>query len=229
MEREPLRILVSPAEKPPVLRALGEFSSLPEKFGADFMWQSPHGLVGVQRKTQMDFIASIRERNSGTGNRLGRELQQMSSLWRAYLIVESPGTYTVEGEMLSKHTRWTLKEQLGAEMTIQEHGIVVLHSRSTTETAVVIEQIFVRSQKEEHVTSLLARPGPQKNGWGKITNKETAIYLLTGIPSVGIELATRIYEAAGRAPLQWSVDEEFFRSIPGIGDKRVRALMEALQ
>lgn len=223
-----MRILVSPAEHAPILKALGEYSTLPEKFGSDFLFQSPHGLVGIQRKEQNDLIASVRERGKATGNRLGRELMQMQSLWRKYLIIESPGTYTVDGEMLSKHVRWTLKEQFGVEMTVQEHGVCVLHARSTTETASVIEQIYVRSQKEEHTTSLLARPGPQKNGWGKITNRETAIYLMTGVPSVGIELATRIYESFGRAPLGWTVSAEEFAKIPGIGPKRVKALMEAL-
>lgn len=221
-------MLVAPTERPPI-STLGTVSSLPEKLGADIAWQSPHGLVGVQRKAHSDFIASIRERNPGQGNRLGREIEQMKAhLHRGYVVIEGMPTYTVDGELLSKHQRWTLKEQLGAEMTIQEQGIIVLHSRSVHETCAVVEQIFVRSQKEEHVSSLLARPGPQKNGWGKITNRETAIYLMTGIPQVGIELATRIYDEFGRAPLGWTVSEEDFAKIPGIGPKRIRALMEAL-
>lgn len=219
---------MSPAERPP-LDKVGTVSSLPEKFGADFMWQSPNGLVGVQRKTQSDLIASVRNRaGDPQGNRLGREVEQMRQLEKSYLVIEALGTYTVSGELLSKHQSWSLKEQWGIEVSLQREGITVLHSRTVTETMTLIEHLYKKSQEAEKVSSLLARPGPQKNGWGKFDDRNTGIYFLTGIPGIGIELAGRIWDHFGGLPIGWTITKEELLEVSGIGKKKVNELWRTI-
>lgn len=218
-----MEFLVAPTERPPI-SSLGKTSSLPERVGCDVVWMSPSGLCGIQRKAVMDLIASVRD------SRLGMELEQMlaADLHIAAVVVEGAPTWTVDGEMLVKHTRWTLDQQWGVESSIQSKGIWVLHSRTSTETCKLIERLYRRSQEAVHESSLLRRPGPQRNGWGKLTDKNTAIYLMTGIPKIGVELASRIYDHFGHSVVGLTVTKEQLMEVEGIGEVIADSIVRAM-
>lgn len=216
-----MEILVAPTERPPI-STMGTTSSLPERMGSDLLWQSPHGLVGVQRKAHSDLIASVRD------NRLGVELEQMQALFLGVVIIEGMPTYTIDGQLLSKHVQWSLVQQRGVEWTIQQKGIMVTHTRTVAETVQAVEHLYRRTQEATHESSLLKRPGPQRNGWGKLTDKATAVYLLTGIPGIGIEMATRIFDHFGRAPIALTCTVEELLEIEGIGEKKAAAILKAM-
>lgn len=216
-----MNILTAPTERPPI-STMGTVSSLPERMGSDLLWQSPHGLVGVQRKAHSDLIASVRD------NRLGVELEQMQALFLGVVIIEGMPTYTIDGQLLSKHVQWSLAQQRGVEWSIQQKGIMVTHTRTVAETVQAVEHLYRRTQEAEHESSLLKRPGPQRNGWGKLTDRATAIYLMSGIPGLGIELSTRLYEHFGRCILGLVVSEEQLLDVEGLGPKKVASILKAL-
>lgn len=216
-----MKFLVSPAERPPIT-GLGDISALCEKMGADILWQSPAGLAGVQRKALSDLISSVQD------GRLGVELEQMQMLTAAFVVIEGWGQWTVEGEYMSRHQRWTLGQQRGIELAIQHKGIMVLHTRTAAETVTTMEQLWHWTQKPEHGTSLLRRPSAKANGWGRLTDRATAVHFLTGINGIGVELAQRIFDAFGRVPLTWDCTAEELAAVDGIGPKRVRSLMKVL-
>lgn len=214
-------VLVAPTERPPISQ-LGMSSSYPESIGADIAFNCKHGLVGIQRKEISDLINSVRD------GRLGKEFEQLQVCHLRFLIVEGQPAWDREGNLVSQHTRWSLKQQDGVLLSAQTKGVFVLTSRNPLETCAKVEYLIQWSDKDEHVSSLLARPSPSKNGWGRLDDRSTAIHVLSGFEGISTELASRIFDAFGRVPLSWDVSEEDLRGVPGIGPKRATRLMEAM-
>lgn len=213
--------LVSPAERPPI-STMGPASSLPEKVGSDVLWQSPHGLWGVQRKAHNDLLASVRD------GRLGLELGQMVQLHQGVVIIEGTPQYTMDGQLVNRHVQWSVRQQQGVEWAIQNRGVWVTWTRTPAETVACIEHLWSKSQEADHTTSLLKRPGPQRDGWGKLSNRETAIYFMTGIEGVGVELATRLFDHFERSIVGLTVSRNQLLEVPGIGDKKADQIIKAM-
>lgn len=186
------------------------------------MWQSPHGLWGVQRKAHADLLASVRD------GRLGLELGQMVQLHQGIVVIEGTPQWTMDGQLVSKHVQWSLRQQQGVEWAIQKRGVWVSWTRTPAETVACVEHLWAKSQEAEHTTSLLKRPGPQANGWGRLTDKETGIYFLTGLPGVGVELATRLWEHFGRVPISLDVTKEQLMEVPGVGAKKAEQIIRSV-
>lgn len=214
--------LIAPTERPPITR-LGTVSSLPEKLGVDILWETPLGLAGVQRKTTMDLIASVRD------GRLGREFEQMQQLRVGVLVIEGSPSWDAGGNLQTQHTRWTIKQQWSIECSAQEHGIQVLHTRNAQETCDNVLYLQERHSKERsRLTSLLARPSPTKNGWGRLDDKATAVHLLTGFPSIGMELAERIFDHFGGIPIAWTITKQELMEVKGMGKRRADVLWRTM-
>lgn len=215
-------ILVSPAERPPITN-LGQTSSLCEQLGSDILFDSKHGLVGIQRKATLDLVASVRD------GRLGKELIQMQSLKLKFLIVEGQPQWDGQGNLMSDHANWNVRQHMGVLLSVQTKGVLVLTSRNALDTCAVVEYLVKWCEKDDHVSSLIARPGPTKNGWGDLSSEDTAIHVMTGFPGISTELAKRIFVAFGRVPCRHDLDSIDLESIPGIGPKRANQLREVLK
>lgn len=221
MTTDPPAFLVAPTERPPITD-LGPTSSLPERMGVDIIWQTPNGLAGVQRKAVPDLIASVRD------SRLGMELTQMRQLHIAMVVIEGQPSWTTDGQLLTQHTSWSLKQQRGVEWSIQSAGVMVCWTRNPAETVSAVQHLYERTQQPERVSSLLARPNPQRNGWGRLSDRDMAVHFLSGIPGIRTELASRIWDHFKGVPLRWECGEEEFLKIKGIGKEKVAALMKVL-
>lgn len=213
-------ILVAPTERPPVSQ-LGMSSSYPEAIGADIAFNCKHGLVGIQRKEISDLINSVRD------GRLGKEFEQLQVCHLRFLIVEGQPAWDREGNLVSQHTRWSLKQQNGVLLSAQSRGVFVLTSRNPLETCAVVEYLIEWSDKDEHVSSLLSRNVQSKNGWGRMDSRVFAVSFLSGLPSISIELAGRIFDKWGNV-LKLTVTEDQLQEVDGIGEKRARAIVESL-
>lgn len=221
-----VRYLVAPTERPPI-SALGASSSLPEKYGADVLWGAPGHeggtvLCGVQRKAHMDLVASVRD------NRLGRELQQMAMLSFRCVVIEGTPRWSLNGDLLDAFTNWTLKQQRGVEMSIQQQGVWVLWTRRATETVQAIEQLALRSLQPPGTSSLLYGKPIVRDGWGRLSDRATGVHFMSTIPGIGVELAGRIFDRFGRVPMRWSCELAELLEVPGIGPKRGKALWALL-
>lgn len=222
------RFLISPAERPPIT-SLGQTSSLVEKVGCDIIWESKYGLCGCQRKEVSDLIASVRPTN-GQEPRLGKELQQMKAakLHQAFVVVEGTPAWDREGNLQSQHVRWTMKNHNGVLLSIQREGVSVITSRNALETCAIIEHLAEWSEKDKNaVSSLVARAGPQRNGWGRLDEKSFAVSVMTSLPTINTVLASRLWDHFGRCILGLTVTEEQLMEVPGIGKKTAAAIVKA--
>lgn len=213
--------LVAPTERPPI-SSLGTTSSLPERLGSDVVWQGKDGLAGAQRKATMDLIASVRD------GRLGQELQQQQKLAYRFVVIEGTPAWTSDGKLAAEHTNWSIRQQLGVELSIQSQGSFVIRSRTALETVTTCEFLYEWTQKESHTSSLLARPGPSRNGWGQVTDRAYCIHVMTGFVGIGVKLAEQLYEKYGRVPCRHDLSMDALTSIEGVGPKKAASILKVM-
>jgi ERCC4-type nuclease len=210
-------VFVAPSEGV-VMRRLGPSSSLPERYGADVFFVASGRKHGVQRKATGDFVASVMD------GRLHREVAQMTRLDVAVLCVEGRFVWTDEG-MWAGPSRWDRFRHRQYLFDLQSRGIWTMETDTVNETAEVCRELERWARKVKH-SGPDHRPGPV-GPWGKLTSKDYACHLLQGIDGIGPELAGRIVDAFGRAPIGWTVPPAEWE-VAGIGPERVRKLTEAL-
>ncbi len=211
---------VSPTEPHPY-SALGETSSLPERFGVDFFWAANGMTWGVQRKRfPEDFLASLID------GRLTREIGQMQNLDRPSIVLEGLGTWTDDGMLVDQ--RFHLGQLYGWMLSCWwEMGVPVFRVKTQRDFLSFIDRMEAWSLREKHL-SLARRPRAKADMWGRRGSREYGVHLLQSFEGVGPALAGAIYDHFGRVPMSWDVTEEELLAIPGVGPTIVRRLMEGI-
>lgn len=214
-------MLISPAE-PLMLRKLGKVSSAPEKYGSDFLFPSELGLIGVQRKEVKDFVSSCFD------GRLAKELDQLKLVDQPLLILEGTLSWSTDGQMMgSWSSSYSKAMHLGTLFSVMAAGIWVLGSANMQDTSDCLYCLEKWMQKREHKG--LSKPKLKATGqWGKATNRDWGIWLLQSFEGIGKGMAENIYDHFGGLPIQWTITEEMFRDVPGIGRGRARSLIDSL-
>lgn len=213
-------LFIAPTE-PPRLRDIGEVSLVTERNGVDVLWAAQGGLWGIQRKELSDLVASKSD------GRLAKELAQMSGLEVAVIVVEGRPTWTNEGVLMSEWAELSRRQLHGMLWSCRLRGVWIEYTEDLDHTIDVVRWLRDWSRKGRH-SGMRGRPKPDGN-WGKVSDREWAIHLLSGMEAIGPTMAERIWEAFGRVPLAWTVTEEEMLEVPGIGPKRARSLMKALE
>jgi len=214
-------LLISPTEPAPI-KALGTTSSKPEKYGVDVLWFARKLKFGVQRKRfPDDFLASLHD------GRLQRELAQMQALDGRFLVVEGYGMWTTHNLLIEAPFSKQALFALFASFE-QEFGVPAIRVKDMDETILAVQSLEAWSKKEEH-RSLLQRPGPPKDKWGRRDSKAWGLHLLQSFPGIGPKQAERIWEKYGGVPLRWEVSgPKELMEIEGIGKVKAQQLWEAL-
>lgn len=220
-------MLVSPTEYH-VLRLAPsdwESSSLPEKYGADYMFASEgQGLVGVQRKEIKDLVASVHD------NRLSREVAQLTDgrLQLAVLIIEGQIQWTNTGQSLSHRGEWTRAMQVGLELSLQQKGIWIMYSSSLLDTIESLSLLKKWCQKTEH-RLLETRNKTRRDGvFGTVTRRESNdLHFLQGLEGISVTRAKAILNHFNRLPLRWACTVEDMSEVPGIGKGTAAKIIEA--
>lgn len=212
-------MLVSPAEQPLPLRRLGQSSSVPERYGLDFMWVANGCKHGVQRKEMKDFVASVID------GRLAKEVGQMAQVdGIKCLAVEGRPIWSNDGMWMGP-VRWDRFRHRQALFTLQHSGIWVVGTDSIADTAEVVLELERWTKKPKHqFASVRSKVVGQ---WGDATSREFGLHVLQSFPGVGREMAERIWGEFGRVPLMWTVTEQELLGIDGIGPKRATQMMRA--
>jgi ERCC4-type nuclease len=216
-------LLVSPTE-PQSLRAIGAISSVPEQLGADFAWTAANGdLCGIQRKELKDLLASVRD------GRLPKEIAQMQALAYKALIVEGRQFFSPDGTLLLRYEseRWTQESLWALFMSIQAEGLAVFATQDTHATARCIATVVHYSNKPTH-RALRTRPKAPKDRWGDRSSARWATWVLQAWEGIGPDVAAAIVKHFGTLPLRWTVTEQEFRGVPGVGKLRAKRLWESL-
>lgn len=216
-------MLVSPAEPKP-FHALGKVSLRTEELGCDFLIVSKnHGLVGVQRKTVDDLIASIQN-----DTRFAKELRQVNgSVDLFVLLLEGRPQWTNDGKLLSK-AAFSQAQLYGTLWSMQSMGFWIAQTSSTTESIAWL-LLFPRWLEKSKHRSLLDRGKTGINREVGIDRKrEYGIWLLQGFDGIGYETAAAIYDHHKGVPLKWTISEQELQQVKGIGKGRAKALWTAL-
>lgn len=212
-------MLVSPTE-PATLRALGRTSSVPERYGADFLIHSPvYGAVGVQRKEISDLISSTYD------GRLAKEFGQLRQLPLAVLLIEGRLVWTDDGYAMGGSS-YTKAQHQGMLWSAQSNGLWIANSEGVAGTCEWLSLFTKWTSKPRH-SGFRTRPGP-RSAWGKVTNREWGEWLLQSFPGIGPDVARAIYDHFGTVPLSWTVNELDLLDVKGIGKGRARELLRAL-
>lgn len=211
---------VSPTERHP-FSALGETSSLPEKYGVDFWWVARGKTWGVQRKRfPEDFLSSL------TDGRLTKELGQMSQLDHPVILLEGLGTWTDSGMLVDQ--KFHLGQLYGWMMScFWEKGVPVFRVKSQRDALHFIDRMEAWSQRESH-WSLSRRPKAKSDMWGRRGSREYGVHLLQSFEGVGPAVAEAIYDHFGKAPLVWAVSKEELMEVPGVGPKIAERLLDGV-
>lgn len=219
----PSSILIAPTE-PMSLKAIGQSSSVPERYGCDVLLSSAaRGLCGIQRKEFTDFLASIHD------GRLNRELASMSRLHTSILLIEGRPRWSTDGHLMTGSRfgyKWTLNAHLNFLRSVQELGVWVETTDSLSETIVAVRAFQDWLSKGKHL-SLRTRPRP-RGAWGEPTSAEFCSWVLQSFPGIGPTQAEAILEHFGRLPLQWDVSAEEMMGVKGMGKVRVDNLFKGL-
>lgn len=193
---------------------------LPEKYGADILFLSHLGLVGIQRKEIDDLVSSIQ-----VGGRLQEQLAKMNQLDVKILLVEGDPSWTTDG-VLQSRSHWTLAHHNGTLWSVQSMGFWVGQTKSMTQTCAWLKMLEVWLRKRHD--SLLRRP-KVKPTWGDRDNKDWSIGILSQLPGVSLKRAEAIFDKVG-LPLVWDqrIPIDALLDIDGIGEKTVEGILKCL-
>jgi ERCC4-type nuclease len=198
--------------------------SLPEQYGADVLIIGKPGRLGIQRKTVDDLFASLRD------GRTAEQFCKMKDLDYAILIREGTVTWTDDGHLMHAYqTRWTKSALRGLMRSVVSlvQCVEVEETESILETAERVLEIEQWFMKGEH-TSLLRRPKPAGSTWGTLKNRDYARFFLQSFPGISVGLADAILDHFNRVPVAWDCTLRDLRDVPGIGEKRARAMWKVL-
>lgn len=200
-------ILVS-ATEPPVIRALGEVSSVCETYGADILFVSGRGLVAVQRKEVDDLVASLRD------GRVGTLLDKMgqAEVTTAVMLIE--GQFWFEkGEAPPRQGVFSVGEWEGFEVSVQLQGLVLVRTRSLSQTVRRLPQL--ETYFEHGTTESLFRVPKVRGVPGRLRP-------LMACDGVSLTRARAIDEAG--ISLSWSCTEAEMAAVPKLGKVTARRL-----
>lgn len=223
-----VRVTISPSEHQ--LLDHYKVSSQCEQHGCDILLlvnprsRTNRKRVGIQRKEIKDLLASMAD------GRLNKEVRQMGNLFAKVLIVEGPLRFTNDGvlvESLGWGKPWTKAAITKLLFSVRGKGLWVVHTDNIAGTIEMIELLAEWWGKEDH-RSLDTRPGPVSFFGTTVGDKEWGTYMLQSLPGVGPGLASKIYDMYG-VPWSWDVGIEELMMVEGIGEKRAKQMLRALE
>lgn len=225
-------LLYSPAEPASVVRLLGreagalgidiEPSNRTEHMGVDFAWRAQGRWWGVQRKELHDFLASLDD------GRLNKEVAQMRAAITMPMLVLEGRIQVTNGQVMTNGfgrpvTLSGLHKRL---LTLQSNDILVTQVSELAQTVSYVLSHYEWSAAEGHATAG-TRPKPAGD-WGRPSNRDYQVHLLTSLPGVGHKTAASILDTLGRCPLRMDTTVKELVTVPGVGPLMARRMLTAI-
>lgn len=218
-------MIIAPTE-PPTLRAIGTVGMFPEQHGCDISFVARAKMIGIQRKEIRDLFASVEE------GRLQRQMDMMTNLDEAYLIVEGEPRWSTDGKLLGKRygsRTWTEDAYTGVLLGVQHRGLHVLHTKDLPGTIRRVQYLEAWHLKESHsMLGPAVRSGPTTLFGSTPTHREFAVHVLQSLPGVGIKMAQAIFDRYG-LPIALTITAEDLMKVDGIGKAKAGKIVRALE
>jgi ERCC4-type nuclease len=215
-------IWVSPTEPKQLRDVADQVSMFPEEFGVDVLVAGAGEMIGVQRKTIKDFVASVED------GRLAEQIMKMQRLDHAMVLLEGRPMFVNDvleigswGREISKRA-WQRMV-----MTIRASGVHVETVNTPTELIEYVEMLDGWCASEDHSTLTIKGEKPSSSKWGDIRAQHYRVAMLSSLPGVGEELAKRMIAECG-----WPLtikDGVVLSDVQGLGAKKLAKIMEVLQ
>lgn len=195
------------------------------------MWAVRGIWHGIQRKALKDLVCSVED------GRLAKERLQWASVsGRVYLIVETGergGGAPREGpngQLMSLGIfgrPWTGPALRALTYSIMGDGVGIIWTKDEAETIARVREIEAWTRKERHVAAM-GRPAARPDVFGDRSNRTYGVWMLTGLPGVGVEMAGRIWDHFGGMPigLREGVGEKELTAVRGVGKVTARRIVE---
>lgn len=207
-------IRVAPTE-PPSLRAVGAVGL--EEYGCDVTVRGTHAVIGIQRKSMQDLVASIgdgRLQRDIMGARVGMMARELDV---AVLLVEGDVR-----DLSSFGPQWTESSLRKLLWGVRGRGVWVERTGRLSETVEVVSWFAEWADRPSGGT--LATMPKSWRGVHVDVKREWGEWVLQVLPGVGVKLARRIYDQLG-VPLRWEVGKEELMEVEGIGEKKAEKIL----
>jgi DNA excision repair protein ERCC-4 len=198
-----------------------KISSLPEKHGCDILVPTKKGIVGFQRKTLPDLVASLQD------GRLYYELNQLittATVTHPYLVIESLFTTTTDDFYVEASISVSTLHSLIAKFHANGVGFLPTQSTRSTVACCLSVSRYIGSGNAD----IIHRPKQVTNEWGRTSSRAYGIFLLQSFPGIGPKVAAAIYDHYGNVPITWTVSPAELAQVPGIGRRRAETLIGSL-
>jgi len=171
--------------------------------------------VGIERKAVMDLASSIAD---------GRLFEQAEALSRAFQLP----VVVIEGslEELYSKRRFTPAQVQGALAYLIEQGVYLAPSATPLDTAYLIRALA----KREQLHGGMREPSPSRLRKARRRGgiREAQLALVSSLPGIGPELAERLLRHFGSPRRVFKATPSELKSIPGLGEARVKRIVEVL-
>lgn len=185
----------------------------------DFIIASKMGMIGIQRKTIDDFLASVRD------GRLASQLSRSVEIKIRYMVIEGELLLTRDGYVLTNWSQNITVSQFNKMLlSVGLEGYQIWRTEDIEDTVRFVETVDDWGKKKRHST-VTARGTADKDPWGETSGDKEAVHFLQGLPSIGYTTAKNLYDRWG-IPLVWSIGEGELIEVPGIGKHRAKRLIE---
>lgn len=200
---------------------LCDTSSRPERYGMDFLWRASGAWWGAQRKELHDYLASLED------GRLAREVGQMRAMTTAPVLllegkVQVANRHVVTNGWKRPFPVSALNKSL---LTLRSRDVYVIRTEDVDRTAQHVLDQYEWSLAEGH-TAAASRPKPSSD-WGKLTNRDFQVHMLTSLPNVAQKTAVAILDTLGRCPITIDTTVKELCTVPGVGPRTARAILDA--
>lgn len=207
------------------LRRLGVDARVGKNLPTDFLWQSPAGLVFLERKTWEDFVASVVGKGGGAdaSQRLRRQLVDTPRSSVRVLLLEGPmPPFYQGGQVIPAETMDNMLASLQWQF-----GALVVHSLGLTHTPLRVASFYRYTQEEEHKALIRPIPPvPEEKIYMDPTARLKVAALMT-TPGLGEKGALELLEH-----VKWDLGEataltyEELLQVPNFGRVRARQFVE---
>jgi ERCC4-type nuclease len=223
-------ILCDPTERPQsIIQMVGGIrDSMANEYGCDYLWSTPYGWAGIQRKVfPSDFLKSL---NDGL---LAKEILKMGELKWGFLLLEGKPNWGTNGELQGQYKGGISIKHLDSVLNSIDmfRGIRVRWTESIGETTGMIRRLYDWTSKEDHTgfcAQIETNRGELDPSSGKRIKVDWREWILMHLPDIGQKTARAILKHEPE-PLEWWNRGRDLEKVPGIGKITAEQMRKALK